>query len=138
MENIEGPGWEIVRPRPTWDPDSVMTIDQWVPDAPWFWESLQRHCVPECCGLAAYDFSDDSVRWACGVDGPKPEGSDWRDDQPGNASELAAQLRESAEVIRSLDAEVVDGTLFCEFLVPDACARLFERLAKSLDSVATS
>lgn len=105
---------------------------------PWFWASLQRYCVSECCGLVAYNFSENSVRWACGVDGTKPEGSDWRDVEPGDASALAARLRESAKAIRSLEAEVVDGSDFNECLVPDAYARLFETLAMSLDTVVPS
>lgn len=54
--------------------DELLHFDSGLPNADWLWGSLQHHCVPQCCGLAAYDFSHESVRWACADDIQAPEG----------------------------------------------------------------
>jgi Family of unknown function (DUF6331) len=65
-DEIVGDGWAIVPglpPLKTWE-----SFDEHVPKATWFWSSLEQHCVVECCGLDAYEFSHESVRQACGDD----------------------------------------------------------------------
>ena len=124
-EDLEGDGWRAVRPDPTRLAEWV-TIDRLVPEAAWFWVSLQRECVPECCGLDAYDFS---AKWACGWGTARPTQHDWRDDNPGDPMELARDLREAARQIRQLDADAVSGSLFNDILTPESYARLFEDLA---------
>lgn len=126
--DVEGEGWRLVRPHPESFQDWV-TIDSLVPDADWFWHSLQRECVPECCGLAAYDFSAESVAWACGWGGSRPGQNDWRDDNPGDPKELARRLRSTAQDIRRFGAAAVSGSLFNDILTPESYASLFEDLA---------
>lgn len=134
-DDIEGEGWRAIRPDPQLWAEQV-TIDPLVPKADWFWLSLQRFCVPDCCGLDAYDFSKASVAWACGwgTERPAAQGcSDWRDEHPGDPVELARQLRQAAQKIRRLDAQAVSGSLFNDILTPEAYALLFEDLAAKAD-----
>ena len=56
-------GWIPERPGPV-APEAVVLVDDLLPDAGWFWASLERFCVSGCCGLDAYDFSATSVAWA--------------------------------------------------------------------------
>lgn len=130
-DDIEGDGWRAMRPAPS-AMSNWVTIDPLVPKADWFWVSLQRYCVPDCCGLAAYDFSADSVAWACGWGTARPAApgcSDWRHDDPGDSSELARDLWRAAQQIRRIDAQAVSGSLFNEILTPEYYALLFEELA---------
>lgn len=130
--DVEGDGWRIIRPsadelRP-W-----VAIDEFIPDARWFWSSLQRFCVPDCCGLDAYDFSAESVAWACGWGTTPPEEGDWRVDQPGDAAQLAGELRTAAESIRGLDAKAVTAYVFNDILTPESYANLLEDLAHKVE-----
>jgi hypothetical protein len=131
-ENLEGPGWEIIRPSGSWRRGTEVCIDALVPDASWFWSSLQRYCVPECCGFAAYDFSAESISWATGRGIQRPASNDWRDPNPGDPVQLASELRVAADRIRNLTAEAVVADLFNEYLTPQSCAELFEDLAHKL------
>lgn len=107
-----------------------MDIGPIVPDAPWFWGALQRHCVPDCCGIGAYDLTPQSVRWACGAD--------WRAGPPGDPALLAVELRQAAHAVRSIDVEVVSARLFQEFLVPESYAQLFVYLASTIEATRQS
>ncbi len=133
-ENNEGPGFEMLRPRPTYSVEAGVSIADLVPDAGWFCDSLQRYCVPGCCGLDAHNFSRESIRWACGFGEDSPKGNDWRADTPGDPLELAADLTATAATVRALDAEQVDASLFCDPLPPGAYADLFEDLAAKLST----
>ena len=127
--DIEGDGWVIIRPPRDQLPEYV-NFDSLVPEANWFWSSLQRDCVPECCGLAAYDFSAESVAWACGWGTVKPASTfDWRDDNPGDPVELAANLRVAAAQIRQIGAGAASASLFNDILTPESYASLMEDLA---------
>nr|WP_255698113.1 DUF6331 family protein [Tessaracoccus sp. ZS01] len=106
-----------------------VAIDHLIPEAEWFWASLQRFCVPDCCGLAAYDFSAESVAWACGWGTSRPTEGDWRADSPGDARELARALRVAAEVVRGVDAPAVTANLFNDILTPESYADLLLDLA---------
>jgi hypothetical protein len=131
-ENVAGPGWEMVRPKPSALRDFV-SIDDIVPDEPWLWSSLQRVCVPDCCGLDAYDFSHRSVRWACGDAVEPPEENEWRHDHPGDPLAVAAALRAAAASTRHIKAEAVSAALFNDILTPESYALLFEDLATKLE-----
>jgi hypothetical protein len=126
-DDAEGPGWRLVR-------SPIASIDELVPEADWFWGSLQRECVPGCCGLDAYDFSAQSVAWACGWGSIRPDGNDWRSDHPGDWHKLAGDLRAAAQAIRALDVMAVSGSLFQEVLSPEAYAELFEDLAAKAEA----
>lgn len=119
------------------EPRRWKLIDSEVPDAPWFWKSLTWYCVPECCGIDAYEFSEDSVRWALGLEADV-SGADclWRDDHPGDARELATALSASANRIRSMDVDGVWATQFNHYLTPASHASLFEYLSDVLRRVA--
>lgn len=133
-ENVEGTGWEIVRPRPTVGWVGAEAVDGLVPDAQWLWESLQRYCVPECCGLDAFDLTHASVRWACGDHVDPPDGNSWRDVERGDPRELAAKLREAAAAARLISAAEVTTSLFGEMLTRDSFAALLEDLAVKLEN----
>lgn len=95
---------------------------------------MQRDCVPECCGLAAYDFSAESVAWACGWGTVKPASTfDWRDENPGDPHELAVSLRTAAEKIRQLEAAAVSATLFNDILTRESYANLMDDLATKVE-----
>lgn len=132
-ENVEGAGWEIVRPPPDAG-DPVESIDDLIPEAPWLWYSLQRFCVPDCCGLDAYDLSHASVRWACGDDVDEPAEDSWRDPEPGDPSEMAAALRRAAAAVRSLTSAKVRCDVFGEILTPESLASLLDDLATKLET----
>lgn len=135
-ENIDGPGWEIVRPRPGWDRSSVIDIGSLLPQTNDFWYSLQRYCVPGCCGLDAYDFDPEFVRWAAHLANDQvgtPPG--WRPDEPVDAPALALELRRASEQVRAIDADAVDATeLFNEMLAPASYADLLGSLAAALEA----
>jgi hypothetical protein len=131
-DKVEGDGWRIIRPGPA-ELREWVAIDELLPDADWFWLSLQRPCVPDCCGLAAYDFSAESVAWACGWGTASPGENEWRADEPGDASQLAEELRASATSIRGLDAKAVTANLFNDILTPESYANLLEDLANKAE-----
>ena len=130
-------GWRAVRPERALLGEWV-SIDSLIPEADWFWLSLQRTCVPECCGLAAYDFSGTSVAWACGWGTVRPDESDWRDENPGEPRELAEALRAAAREIRQLNARAVTADLFNDILVPESYAALLDDLAAKAEPPVTS
>jgi len=125
VDEAEGDGWRIVRVNL----DAAISIDHLVPDADWFWTSLQRYCVPDCCGLDAYNFSADSVAWACGWGTTRPAEFDWRADSPGDPEVLAFELRQAGLALRELNAEVATASLFNHYMAPEAFANLFDDLA---------
>jgi hypothetical protein len=115
----------------------IVNVDRLIPDAPWFWRSVCRWCEPACCGLDAFDFSHQSVRWACGDDvGPLPaHESEWRDDQPGEPLALAAELRVAAASIRRVDGGLADST-FLHYRAPvETFAEFLEDLATKLEKL---
>jgi len=134
--NLEGPDWVALRPTPAWDRDGLGRIDSLVPDAPWFWEPLQRFCVPECCGLAAYNFDAESVAWTCRLGEIEPAGNDWRYDEVEDPSTLANELRRSATKVRALRQEAVSAVIFNDILAPEGYASLFEDLAEKIEMAA--
>jgi Family of unknown function (DUF6331) len=127
VNEIEGEGWRPI--RPTKGHRELISIDHLIPDADWFWHTLQRDCVPDCCGLAAYDFSAESVAWACGWGRKDPGGVIGRDPRPGDVPALVARLREAASAIRDVDAEAVSANLFNDILTPASYANLLDDLA---------
>ena len=131
VDQFEGDGWRIV-PSLHLLSDSV-DIDHLVPEAPWFWQALASQCVPDCCGLDAYDFSAESVAWACGSSAIKPEGPlAWRSDTPGDVEKIASDLRTAAQALRGLQAEAVSADLFNHILTPEAYANLFDDVASKI------
>lgn len=127
----EGEGWRLVRPAAGARP--WVAIDALIPDADWFWVSLQRECAPECCGLDAYDFSAESVAWACGWGATDPGGIFDRVPVPGDVPALVSGLREAAHALRGLDADAVSADLFNDILTPGAYASLLENLASKAE-----
>jgi hypothetical protein len=127
-DNVSGEGWQLVRPERGLLSEWV-SIDSLVPTADWFWSSLQGFCVPDCCGLDAYDFSAESVAWACGWGTSRPNDFNWRDENPGDPRELALELRAAAQAIRDLDAPAVSASLFNDILTPASYAGLLDDLA---------
>lgn len=128
----EGNGWTPVRPAA--GARHWVSVDALLPDADWFWLSLQRDCVPDCCGLAAYDFSAESVAWACGRGTTDPGGVIDRAPMPGDVPTLVAGLREAAHEIRMLDADAVAADLFNDILTPGSYANLLDDLAAKAES----
>ena len=124
-----------MRPPPTWNRDEIGHFDALVPDAPWFWGSLSSECVSECCGLAAYDFSPESVRWVCHLTEDNPGRTiDWRPEVVGDCKQLAIDLHSSAIEIRAMPDDAVSANLFNEILVPSSYADLFDELASIIES----
>jgi Family of unknown function (DUF6331) len=132
----EGEGWRIVRLASFTAREECEPIDERIPTADWLWGSLQRHCVPECCGFDAYDFSHESVRFACGDDTPMLSRriiSDWwRAKDPGDPLGVAVQLTSLSAWLRESSATGVSSALFNEILTPVSYAELFEDLAYKL------
>ncbi len=115
-----------------------LPIDDLVPDAPWFWWSTMRNCLPGCCGLDAFDFSAESVRHASGHDVALYPISLGHRQAPGDPIALAAELRSSARRVRELDAKAVSASQFDDTLSPDAMADLFEDLADKLEAAGSA
>lgn len=134
-EDLLGDCWSLVRPRPDTLTESTQ-IDSLVPRAEWFWSSVQRLCVPECCGLDAYDFSAASVAWACGWGAERPgrDANGWRCEHPGDPHALAGELRQAAASIRAIDAPTVDAGLFNEAQTPEAYALRMEDLEAKVEA----
>lgn len=129
-----GDGWAIVEPgsaeTETWEP-----FDEHVPKAQWFWGSVERWCVAGCCGLDAFDFSHQSIRWACGdlMDPPADDGrSLWRDPAPGDVLGFADELQSLSQWLRKNKAPAVSADCFNQYLSPNSYADLFDDLAWKL------
>lgn len=135
VEDIGGPGWRMQRPKPTWDRSALVTIDHLVPDAQWFWSALESYCVYACCGLAAYNFDQDSVAWSCHLSDTDPASlrgvEGWRS-EAGDVAQLERDLDESVAAIRALGAEAVTATIFNDIMSPEGYASLFEDLANKI------
>lgn len=131
-DSTGGTGWQKVGPG-RYPPGGWASIDALLPEADWFWSSLERNCVPGCCGLDAYDLSAESVAWACGWGTERPAGNDWRDENPGDPRELAAALRDAARQVRAIEVTGVSAALFNDALSPESCAQLLEHLADSAE-----
>lgn len=123
----EGKRWAPVRPAA--GARHWVSVDALFPDADWFWLSLQRDCVPDCCGLDAYDFSAESVAWACGWGTTDPGGVFDRAPVSGDVPTLVSGLREAAHAIRMLNADAVAADLFNDILTPGSYANLLDDLA---------
>lgn len=131
-ENLTGDGFEVVRPAPGSNFEGAVFVDDLVPEADWFWHSLQWYCVPDCCGLDAYDFSETAVRRALGQEVETPDAIlDWSG-EVGDVDRLIAELTDSAGRLRGLDAPYVSAARFNHFLAPAALADLFLDLADKL------
>jgi hypothetical protein len=127
IDDTEGEGWRLVRSAA--DARQWVSIDTLIPDADWFWLTLQRECIPECCGLDAYDFSAESVAWACAWGTTDPGGIIDKTPMPGDVPALVFSLREAADAIRMLDVDAVSANLFNNILTPGSYANLLEDLA---------
>ena len=126
---VEGDGWSVVRKEPI----DWTALDRFsVPGGDWFWVSLERYCVAGCCGLAAFEFTHEAVRFACGDDIEAPSNA-WRSDSPGDSAALAASLRKLASDLRERPVELVDSPRLCEPGTPASYATLFDRLAHWLE-----
>ncbi|HAP77909.1 MAG TPA: hypothetical protein DCR14_17725 [Acidimicrobiaceae bacterium] len=128
VDDLASGGWEAIRPEST---EWVLRpkIDPFLPEADWFWLSLERHCVAGCCGIDAFDFSAESVAWACGWGTIMPSYNPWRDDVPGDSAQLARDLRKAAQQIRKLEVDALDSLLFGDVLTRESYALLLEDLA---------
>lgn len=49
-------------PKSEWE-----NVDPWLADLAGLWDSLETHCVHECCGISAFNLWPDSVRCAVPV-----------------------------------------------------------------------
>jgi Family of unknown function (DUF6331) len=109
-------------------------FDEHVPKATWFWSSLEQHCVVECCGLEAYEFSHEAIREACRdhVDSAGPGPALSRDLEPGDPLALADSLVALAAHLRTSTAKAVSAQLFDDVLPPESYAELFDDLAWKL------
>lgn len=130
------------REAPTWnrvlalasDRQGTVGIDAYVPDAAWFWDALSCHCVADCCGLDAYEFSDSAVRWAVWHQGEPPGiiATNIHANQPREAVELAQALASAARRIRELGVPAATATQFNHILTGDSYANLFDFLSAAL------
>jgi len=128
---ISGDGWSVIRTEPI-DRASVEWFDDHLPTPTWFWLSLERYCVAGCCGLEAFEFSHEAVRFACGDDIEAPPGT-WRSDARRDPLKLANDLRACCEYLRASNAELVDAGKFCEPGTPLSYVSLLDRLATWLE-----
>jgi len=137
--NIDGPGWEIVRPTPSCTPEETVDVGDLLPNAPWFWTSLQWYCVPDCCGLDAYEFSARAVEWALGR-GREPTDAimTWRSENPGDANDLADQLEVAASTVRAIETRCVSAAIFNHYMTSESCADLLTGLATKARAAAAS
>lgn len=127
--------WSPVKVENLVERDAWVSIDDVVPDVPWFWRGLVRYCEVECCGLDAFDLTEDSVRWACGEDVPDAGDRGWRSDEPGDPGVLAGQLRAAAQQVRDLGVPAVSAPLFNRVLTAESYGSLFDSLAAKLERV---
>ena len=127
--------WSLVKVENLVERDAWVSIDDVVPDVPWFWRGLVRYCEVECCGLDAFDLTEDSVRWACGEDVPDAGDRGWRSDKPGDPGVLAGQLRAAAQQVRDLGVPAVSARPFNRVLTAESYSSLFDSLAAKLERV---
>jgi hypothetical protein len=127
----EGDEWQVERSPMGSGP--YLAFDDHVPTAIWFWRSLQWHCVPECCGLDAYEFTVEAVRWAL-YGGPDPESATvvWCDPHPLLATQLASDLDALALKLSNDGSSAASAALFNDILTTRSYATLFSWLANAV------
>lgn len=134
-ENLQGPGWAIVRPRPAVDHAAALQVDQLIPEAEWFWSALEHYCAAGCCGIEAFDFTARSVLWACGVGDEPPPSGGHRYLEIEDPPALAAAFRRAIVEIRKSDAEAAGSSRLNEWSTPEFFARLLDSIASTIESV---
>lgn len=115
---------------------SAEHVDSIIPQAKWFWEPLERFCVAGCCGLEAYDFSPEFVRWVTHQSTEKPKRDNWRHDEVGDLVELASQLRNSADEVAVLPARLVLSSRMNHYFERMEFVQLLHDLADILEEPA--
>lgn len=117
--------------------DTAVSIDQLLPDADWFWSSLEGHCVSDCCGIDAFDLSPEGIRWAAGDDVPAPAAISWRPDERGDVADLTALIATAITKIEQLDADVVrSSTVFNQHFDTQVFLKLLSHIHAVLDTIA--
>ena len=136
-ETLKGDGWETAN---TAKPDyaSAQKLDDLVPKANWFWGPLQRWCVPGCCGIEAYDFSPEFVRWVAHLSTEAPERDNWRHEEAGDVPQLAADLRDAAVELRKKPTTMSYSRMLELYFMPQELADIFDDLASALAETSNS
>lgn len=130
-ETLKGDGWETVNGAKP-DYGSAQSLDDLLPKANWFWGPLQRWCVPGCCGIEAYDFSPEFVRWVAHLSTEAPERDNWRHDEVGDVAQLAADLRHAASKLREKPNTMSYSMVLELYFVPQELADIFDDLTSAL------
>ncbi len=113
--------------------DTAVSIDDLMPDADWFWPALEGHCVSDCCGIDAFDLTEEGIRWAAGADVRPPGAISWRPDERGDPALLAQQLDETIAKIRELNVDVVSSrTVFNQLFDSSVFVELIRHIADVL------
>lgn len=130
---MEGDGWVAVRPAAPASWEEIEDLDHLLTDVEWLFSAIERECVAECCGLAAFDFSLHSIQYACGdaVDPPADTRGAYKA-PVGDRGAAADVLRAAADHLRPLSSTGYKSTVLNEFLTAGSWAALFDDLATKL------
>ncbi len=112
--------------------NGLCEIDHLLPAADWFWGGVEAHCVAGCCGIQAFDFTTQRIRWAIGDEVEPPTFLPWRPPEPGEPLELADEFDEAIRSVRELDATALTSKRLNQLFDPRMFVELLAHIAAAL------
>ncbi len=112
--------------------NGLLEIDDLLPAADWFWGGVEAHCVAGCCGIQAFDFTTQRIRWVIGDDVEPPTFSPWRPPEPGDPPELADEFDETIRLVQALDAKALSSNRLNQLFDPRMFIELLTHIAAAL------
>jgi len=105
-----------------WDTDKlkVLDIDHLIDAQNEFWQSLQSECLPECCGLHAFDWTTENVRKAY---------------SNCNEKEIKEILRDAIATLESSPENVVCSTMINQLFEKSVFIKLLKHLTSLVPSL---
>ena len=112
--------------------DWVQVPSSAIKSTQWFWSNFEDYCVPDCCGLGAYNFEHDSVRSAAGA--PEFDFAPSLRHSDEERSELVSTFTELAGLLKEADLERVCVGWLNDIMSSAKYAELFSDLAWKVET----